>query len=321
MDKHILIVGAGDIASAYAAVLADLELPYEVCCVSEASARGFAARHNVPCHAGGLEAFCASGAADRFSHAILALPIPTLPAATKQLLAAGVEQLLIEKPAGLDHAVVRELADSVGVEAARHRCHIAYNRRYFASIIAARQAIAEDGGATSFSFEFTELSDRLRTADIPADLLRHWEYANSTHVIDTAFHLAGVPEKLWSIKSGSLDFHPDAARYAGAGVTGDGVPFTYLADWDAPGRWGIEINTRYRKLILRPMERLGVQARNSFEIVPMTIDDDLDRRFKPGFYRQTQAFLQGLDNAHLLSLQAQADQLGLFARTIFKGAD
>lgn len=321
MEKRVLIAGSGEIASAYAAVLSDLAFPYEACCVSETSAKAFAAKHHVPCHAGGLEAFCVSGAASGFSHAIVALPISVLPSATLQLLGADVANLLIEKPGGLNPAVVRALADAVGETAARTRCHIAYNRRYYAAVTAARRAIAEDGGVTSFSFEFTELSDRLLNSGIDPELLRNWEYANSTHVIDTAFHLAGSPAVISSVKRGSLDFHPVAARYAGVGLTAADVPFTYLADWDAPGRWGIEINTRNRKLILRPMEKLGVQTHNSFEILPFPIEDDLDQRFKPGFYRQTQAFVLGMEKHHMLSLSGQAAQLETFSNTLFKGTD
>ncbi len=319
MTERVLLVGAGEIASVYADVLRCLSVQFDACCVSADSARRFGEKHAVQCYAGGLEQLCHSGGGAGYSHAIVALPVSGLSKAAELLLSHGVENVLVEKPAGMDAKEVCTLVERVGAEKAEKHCFVAYNRRFYASVMAAERAIAEDGGVTSFSFDFTELSDRLRLGGIDAVLLEKWEYANSTHVIDTAFFLAGTPARMSCIKAGSLDIHPDAARYAGVGETINKVPFTYTADWDAPGRWGIEINTRKRKLVLRPVEQLSVQHRNSFAMEPMALADDSDERFKPGYFRQVQAFVTGADRHRLLSLAGQATQLALFSKTIFQG--
>jgi hypothetical protein len=44
-------------------------------------------------------------------------------------------------------------------------------------------------------------------------------------------------------------------------------------------------------LILQPLETLAVQDKNSFAVSPYPIADELDRQFKPGLYRQVEAFL------------------------------
>lgn len=316
VQKKILIAGAGPIASVYADVLKALGIPFEACSRSSASASAFSRQHEVACHSGGLAALCSSDLSERFSQGVVALPVEALAEGVFQLHQAGLRKLLVEKPGGLDNKQVRALVDSIGAEASEE-IYVAYNRRFYASVLTAKRLISEDGGAVSFTFEFTELSDRVRQLESPADLLAAWEFANSTHVLDTAFFLGGVPAEVNGLRQGQLDFHPAAARYAGMGHTTDGVPFTYIADWDAPGRWGVEINTRHRKFVLRPMEQLAVQHRNTFAIEPVTLDDEDDKRFKPGYFRQLQAFLYDDDKQGLLSLKDQASQLDFFAENIF----
>ena len=65
--------------------------------------------------------------------------------------------------------------------------------------------------------------------------------------------------------------------------------------------------TRESRLILRPLEQLFVQQRGSFEVKQIELADELDKRHKPGLYRQIEAFVHGGDGAvHLLSLRQQA---------------
>ena len=45
-----------------------------------------------------------------------------------------------------------------------------------------------------------------------------------------------------------------------------GAMFSYFADWEAPGRWGLEVLTRKRRLIFRPMEQLQVMPLGSVKI-------------------------------------------------------
>ena len=121
--------------------------------------------------------------------------------------------------------------------------------------------------------------------------------ANSSHVIDLAFYLGGQPTELSSYTAGKLPWHPNAAIYAGAGKTENNALFSYQANWQAPGRWALEFLTSKHRLIFRPMEQLQIQQLGSVAIEPVEIDDSLDHDFKPGLYRQVQAFLgcqQGL---------------------------
>lgn len=292
MTSDVILVGTGQMAKAHAAVLAALDVGFTAVSRGEASATRFTEETGHPAVAGGLEArIRAHGAPAR---AVVAVPIVDLAATTRLLVDAGCKEILLEKPAAVDAAGIFALARHVATTSAR--VTVAYNRRYYDSVTTARARIAEDGGAQSLFFEFTEVGDRVGVLPYDPAVLANWELANSTHVFDTAFFLAGRPAEIEGSISGGLPWHPRGSRWVGHGRTESGADFAYFADWDAPGRWGIEVNTRANRYVLRPMETLQVQKRGTFSLEPVPLDDDLDRRFKPGLYRQTEAWLAGGDD-------------------------
>lgn len=275
---------------AYAAAFRALERPFLAVGRGAASARAFEEATGHAPRLGGLAALLAEPPHPRPTAAVIAVPVDDLAATAETLLHANVKHLLIEKPAGVDAAECRAIADA----AARHHASafVAFNRRFYDSVTQARRIIDDDGGPTSIDFEFTEVSDVIAASAFTPRVKAHWVLANSAHVIDTAVHLAGEPVELAARTSGSLAWHPAAARFAGMGVTDRGALLSYHADWDAPGRWGIDVMTRRHRLILRPMEKLAVQKRGSFDIEPRPAADDADTRCKPGILRQTEAFLR-----------------------------
>ena len=122
-----------------------------------------------------------------------------------------------------------------------------------------------------------------------------------------------------SLTSGSLAWHP-VARFAGSGHTAKGVLFHYGADWTSAGRWGVEINTRRRRLILRPLEQIKIQRTGSFEIEDVMLEDDADKLLKPGFLAQLRAFL-GRDDGLLLDIHTLRDLAENEYRAIVTGQD
>jgi predicted dehydrogenase len=285
------LIGAGAMAQGYAKVLRELGRDFEVVGRSAGSARAFQAATGLAVRPGGLQSALAVLGAPQL--AIVAVNVEELAGAARALVEAGAGRVLVEKPGGLNTS---EIA-SVQVAAARRKASVflAYNRRFYAATSRAREMIAEDGGATSCLFEFTEWSHTIARLDRPSDVKAAWFLANSTHVVDLAFHLCGAPKEWRSWQGGALDWHSAAARFCGSGITEKGVFFSYHADWEAPGRWGVEVLTRKRRLVFRPMEQLHVIAQGSLRLDRVEIDDRLDQAFKPGLYRQTEAFLTGDD--------------------------
>jgi hypothetical protein len=140
-----------------------------------------------------------------------------------------------------------------------------------------------------------------------------WFLANSTHVVDLAFFLIGHPEIFHVITAGegSLNWHPTASRFAGSGMSDKGVTFSYLSDWQAPGRWAIEILTKQHRLYLKPMEQLQIQKKGSVAVQPFELNDGLDKTFKPGLYNMTMAFLNH-ESGRLCTLNEQVDMMEIY---------
>lgn len=299
-------------AIAHASALKRLSAPCAAVCRSEASAERFRAETGADAHAGGIDAWLERrGAPER---AIVATPVADLAACATTLMDAGCRSILLEKPGGVERSQIAEVAAAAARSGAA--VHLAYNRRFFASVRRARELLAEDGGATSFTFEFTEVASRVAQLPYPPQVLANWEIANSTHVIDTAFFLGGRPETLHGSIAGTLPWHPRCARYAGHGRTRAGALFSYSADWDAPGRWGIEVNSRRRRLVLRPMETLQVQDLGTFSLRQEPLDDALDRECKPGLVLQAKAWLGDDGDNALIDIAQHAESIDFITRHI-----
>ena len=287
MRNNIWIIGSGAIALEYAKVLEALSLEYIVIGRSKRSAEIFRSKI---CHdviEGGIENFLLTKP-EIPKKVIVSVGLEELSNVTHLLIEFGAKSILVEKPGFCypeELAVVKAAADRECSQV-----YLAYNRRFYSSVLKAEEMIKEDGGIVSFNFEFTEWSHKIDTMQKSGNMLHNWFYANSTHVLDLAFFLGGKPKEMSCYSFGKLDWH-QPSRYSGAGVTRNNVLFSYQATWDAPGRWALEVLTRQHRLYFKPMESLLVQELGSIEIKKMDVDNDLDIDFKPGFYLQTKNFL------------------------------
>jgi predicted dehydrogenase len=283
----LLLAGTGAMASEYAKVLSALGVPFTAVGRGQRSAAQFAKLTGIAPATGGVVSWLKSRRAE-IATAIVAVTGDQLAPVTMALLGQGVRRILVEKPAGIDSNQIQSVAKRAGEAGADVR--VAYNRRFYGSVQRAREIIAVDGRATSIHFEFTEWASRVANQEHAPGILENWFLANSTHVIDTAFFLCGMPAELASYTGGGLPWHRHSV-YAGAGVTRSGALFSYHANWEAPGRWGIEVMTTRHHLVLRPMETLSTQEFGKTDFRAVGTEDELDTRYKPGLYRQTEAFL------------------------------
>ncbi len=279
------LIGCGAMAKSYFDVLAELGVGFQVIGRSQSAAAAFEAEKGFPVVWGGLELALRSMTPPE--QAIVAVGPSDLAGAASSLLEAGCRRILLEKPGGLDSSEIGTLAQvSESVVAS---VLVAYNRRYYGSVTTARRLIADDGGVSSLRFEFGEKIDAVLDLRFAEPILNRWFLMNSSHVVDLAFHLAGRPSVLNADQSGSLDWHPSGAVFSGTGKTEVGVPFSYKADWRTSSTWGLEIETRRRLLRFRSLETLTSTVDGTEETMPP--ENDFDRLFKPGLYRQVEAFL------------------------------
>lgn len=309
MSDLLWLIGSGQMAQDYARVLVALDQPFEVIGRGVQSAKSFENATGKAVKTGGLkEALINAGAPKA---AIVAVGVEQLASVASELIKAGTKGILVEKPGALTLDEISDL-DNLASEAGA-QVLIAYNRRFYQSVQVARKLIAEDGGVLSMHFEFTEWSHTIAPLVKGSGVKEHWLLGNSSHVIDLAFHLGGRPVDWSCWHRGSLDWHSASARFCGAGMTEREIMFSYLADWEAPGRWGVELMTKNRRLILRPMEQLQITKIGSVNIEPIESENDLDTRYKPGLFKQTQAFLANED-ALFCTLREQVKNIEIFSK-------
>lgn len=299
MEK-IWLVGAGDIAIEYSKVLKSLKKEFITIGRGHDKAVAYFEATGERAVEGGLDLFIESKPSIP-DFAIIAVNVEFLASSTISLMKYGVKNIFCEKP-GFNNPAELEDVYKVAKETGA-KVYYAYNRRFFTSVIKAEDIIKEDGGLTSMNFEFTEWGHVIEKSANTKEVKENWMTANSSHVIDLAFFIGGEPQEMSCFVDGTLSWHKPS-RFVGAGVTKKGVLFNYQANWDAPGRWAVELQTSQHRIYLKPMEQLQLQDKGSVKVYPVEIDDRLDKEFKPGFYLETEAFLNG-ETSRLCSINEQ----------------
>ena len=261
LNKKVLLVGAGQMGVDYYKVLKALNCTTTIIGRGENSAKLFEEKTGISCITGGLETFLNQNEIN-FDAAIIAVGMEQLGQTAIQLLNSGFKNILIEKPAGLNEEEITELANRSNKHEAS--IFVAYNRRFYASVLKAKEIIELDGGVTSFNFEFTEWAHVIEPLIKANGVKDKWLLGNSTHVIDLAFYLGGEPSEMSCYAGGKLSWH-DKAIYSGAGICENNALFSYQANWNAPGRWGLEVLTKKIKTYF-PTIRRTQNSVNRFRI-------------------------------------------------------
>ena len=290
-NVDVLVVGAGKIAEEHIKVLLALNLSIEVIGRGKKNVKLLAKNFDgIKISHGGLERWIKLNKCP--TNVIVATTIETLYENCVILIENGAKSILVEKPLTFCESELNTLNSICKKHSAS--VHIAYNRRFYDSVQKAKNLLYNDGGANSFHFDFTEALFRINKDRYSDKTMRRWGISNSSHVIDTAFFLAGSPHQMKCLLNGDkISWHPSGDKFFGSGKTKNGILFSYSADWTGPGRWSININSKNYKIILSPMEKLQIQNYGGFDIEEIPIDT-LDLKFKPGFYLQIKTWL-GLD--------------------------
>lgn len=306
---HVLLVGAGNMAIEYAKILNALHVEFTVIGRGEKSAACFEQEIGKKVEIGGLEAVY-----DRLmikpTHAIISTTLESLEE-NALFIVKKVQYVLIEKPGAVNIQGMKKIVNEA--KSYRANVYIAYNRRFYRSVMEAEKLIEHDGGLKSFLFEFTEWSHTIEKLNKTEFQLNHWFIGNSTHVIDTAFFFGGKPIEMSNFVSNPLTWHPKGSLYSGAGITEKGILFSYHANWKSPGSWKLELLTDKNRYIFRPFEKLHVQQLGSLTINEVEIDDEMDIKFKPGLYEQVRAFLYNTHlSCRLLSAEEGLEMMGYY---------
>lgn len=309
VNHDLWLVGTGQHSQCYIEVLNTLDKKFSTIGRSKEGCKNLFEKTGIISFAGGISQALKQYPAPKV--AIICVSYHKLADVAIELMRKGTKKILLEKPGALTAEEGANLLDKS--KKYKSNIFVAYNRRFYQSVMEARKMINEDGGIISCNFEFTEWIDTIEFNKLHDVTLRHWAIANSSHIMDLAFSICGLPKQLNCYTSGSLPWHPSASRFVGSGITVKEINFSYQADWEAPGRWNVEFLTRKNRYIFSPLEKLKLIKKNETNIKSIEIDDKLDTLFKPGLFLQTSAFLKN-DLKYLCTLEEQLKTLVLVSQ-------
>jgi predicted dehydrogenase len=306
--KKLIMIGAGAMAYEYSKILNNLEIEYDIVCRKEETAKSFFKNTGILPKTAPLQNTLLE---KKYDFSIIATTIESLSEISLIVAKSGVPKILVEKPGAVNKQDINNLmtAQNYGAE-----IYIAYNRRFYSSVQKAKEIIQQDGGAISCTFDFTEWPHVIEKSNKTKFTKENWFLANSTHVIDMVFYLIGLPKKIDCHAFKEIEWHKFPSLYVGAGKTENNIFFSYHSNWNSPGRWSVEVNTRNFKLIFKPLEKLKIQSKGSLEEIDVDLNNELDMEFKPGLYKQVENFINSKSISDFCNVDQLALELKIFNR-------
>ena len=265
--KKVLIIGGGEIGKQYALAFLKFHiLDITIIAKTGNSISNFCLEKNIKLLKGGFEVHLCN--LEKMDLVIIATPIPILIKAARLCIENDQDNILIEKPGSLYSKELFSLSNSY----IDKKIRIGYNRLVYPNFHKLKKLINSEGGITSCIFTFTEWLDRIEFEKDESIVYQRWGISNSLHVISMAFEIIGLPKEITSIQSGRIDWHDSGSQFMGSGISENNIPFTYHADWNSGGRWGIEVFTKENSYFLIPLEELYVCKKFTGEILPVKFD-------------------------------------------------
>jgi predicted dehydrogenase len=193
--------------------------------------------------------------------------------------------LFLEKPSGLTPAENLKLAKAAEQLAVPNM--VGFNRRYYSIFHQGLEIIKRHGRLLGVAVEGHERMWRVRDLKkFPENVLANWLFANSTHTIDLLRFFGGEVKTVKALAHKLKEARGD--QFAAVFELASGALGNYSAHWYSPGGWRAVLYGEGVTVEFKPLEK-GVWTDREFkthEIEP----DPVDVKFKPGFYRQLEAF-------------------------------
>jgi predicted dehydrogenase len=219
---------------------------------------------------------------------ILVLVAPdAMAAVAKDALQTRVPTFL-EKPPGLSYSEAAELAECAARTGTLNM--VGLNRRFYSTVAAAKDAVAGAGALLGLRIQANEDLARARAAGRDEKILARWVYANSVHTIDLLRYLGGSFRTRHVFRGSGRS--PDAISIVATFELTSGAVGEYVSHWGSPGPWTVTLDGCGIQAVLSPLEKgWTIDGARVTSELPI---DDADRKFKPGFLRQMEAFLTSI---------------------------
>ena len=193
--------------------------------------------------------------------------------------------LLIEKPPCLS---LQELKSLVKISKKYQTNNmIALNRRYYSHFIDFFK-ILKNKKIDSIYIEGHENIWKIKHSKF---IINKWLFANSIHTLDLLFYFtSSTPKKitLTNIKNQKyLNFNCSI-------LFKNNIFCNYVSNWNNYGRWSVTINAGDEKYLFKPLES-GVKIKRNGSVINLKTSN-FDKKYKPGFYNQINAFVNLIKN-------------------------
>ena len=217
-------------------------------------------------------------------------------AVASQFIAAGIPTFL-EKPPGLFSEHTARLVDVQ----ARHGtiAMVGLNRRFYASHVAARAAMAEQGPLGTVAVDAHENLSRMTTSRFLPDeiplMKRRRPWANAIHALDLIRYFGGEVAEVEARRERVHYDFPDA--YTATLRFASGAHGRVAMDFFGPGSHRFEL--RSTSICVRSDSPfMGATLLRRGQPAERLEPDEDDRRFKAGFWKQDSTFLASVREGH-----------------------
>ena len=211
---------------------------------------------------------------------------------TKKMIPAQIP-LFLEKPPGLMPGQTKTLVELAEKHGTKNM--VGYNRRYYSIFHKGIELINQNGGLLGLAVEGHERFWKIARGDIPDEVRENWVYANSTHTIDLLRFFGGEIKSISSLSKSLKEKNGD--QFVVSMEFESGTLGTYTSHWYSPGGWTAVLFSEGVTVKFEPLEK-GVWIDTNlreYEIHP----DEVDVKYKPGFYRQMESFVEMVRNGPL----------------------
>jgi len=200
------------------------------------------------------------------------------------LIPTGIP-LFLEKPPGLIPEQTKALTGLANNHGTKNM--VGFNRRYYSIFHKGIELINQNGGLLGVAVEGHERFWKIVDRDIPNEIRENWIYANSTHTIDLLRLFGGEVEQINALKNSLKEKNGD--QFVASMKFVSGTIGTYTSHWFSPGGWTVTLYSDTIAVQFKPLEK-GIWIDTEFQqhdIMP----DEVDIKYKQGFYRQMEAFV------------------------------
>ncbi len=208
------------------------------------------------------------------------------------LIPAGIP-LFLEKPPGLIPEQTKTLTGLANKHGTKNM--VGFNRRYYSIFHKGIELIDQSGGLLGLAVEGHERFWKIAARHISRDLRENWIYANSTHTIDLLRFFGG---KIKNINMCSKKYkQKNGDQFVASIEFNSGSLGTYTSHWYSPGGWSATLYGEGVTVKFNPLEK-GIWIDTDLSkhnIQP----DEMDTKYKPGFFRQMKAFATMVLNGNL----------------------